>query len=56
MRRVLSECSASVRKSPQGLDYFATSSEVIQVPNVIRIMIRERVVRQYTQYCLETNF
>ena len=29
-----------------------SSGEVINVPNVIRQMIPQRIVRQYTQYCL----
>ena len=33
-----------------------SSGEVIDVPNVIRQMIPQRIVRQYTQYCQETNF
>jgi len=33
-----------------------SSGEVIHVFNVIRMMILERMVQQYTQYCLETDF
>ena len=33
-----------------------SSGEVIDVPNVIRQIIPQRIVRQYTQYCKETNF
>ena len=33
-----------------------SSGEVIDVPNVIRQMIPQRIIRQYTQYCLETKF
>ena len=46
-----------VQDLPFGQKHLKLSSgEVIQVPNVIRMMIPERVVQQYTQYCLETNF
>ncbi|CAH3167449.1 unnamed protein product [Pocillopora meandrina] len=46
-----------VQDLPFGQKHFKlTSGEVIQVPNVIRMMIPERVIQQYTQYCLETNF
>ena len=33
-----------------------SSGDVIEVPNVIRLMIPQRVVQQYTQYCEETRF
>ena len=33
-----------------------SSGEVIDVQNVIRQMIPQKIVRQYTQYCLETKF
>ena len=33
-----------------------SSGEVIDVPNVIRKWLPQRIVRQYTQYCQETNF
>ena len=33
-----------------------STGEVIKVPNVIRTMIPQRIVRQYTQYCKETGF
>ena len=33
-----------------------STGEVIKVPNVIRTMIPQRIVRQYTQYCEETGF
>ncbi|XP_022810451.1 uncharacterized protein LOC111347474 [Stylophora pistillata] len=33
-----------------------SSGEVIDVPNLIRHMIPQRIVRQYTQYCQEINF
>ena len=33
-----------------------SSGKIITVPNVIRTMIPERIVRQYTQYCSETNY
>lgn len=33
-----------------------SSGKNITVPNVIRTMIPERIVTQYTQYCTETNF
>lgn len=46
-----------VQDLPFGQKHLKLSSgEVIQVPNVIRMMIPERVIQQYTQYCLEINF
>ena len=46
-----------VQDLPFGQKHLKLSSgEVIQVPNVIRMMIPERVVQQYTQYCLKINF
>ena len=33
-----------------------SSGKIITVPNVIRTMIPERIVMQYTQYCCETNY
>lgn len=33
-----------------------SSGKIITVPNVIRTMIAERIVIQYTQYCCETNY
>ena len=33
-----------------------SSGELIEVPNVIRQMIPQRVVQQYKQYCMESNF
>lgn len=33
-----------------------TSRETIKVPNVIRTMIPERIVKQYLAYCDETGF
>lgn len=33
-----------------------SSGNIIKVPNVIRLMIPQRVVQQYTQYCTETGF
>ena len=33
-----------------------SSGKVITVPNIIRIMIPERIVMQYKQYCCETNY
>ena len=32
------------------------SGELIEVPNVIRLMIPQGMVQQYKQYCMETNF
>lgn len=46
-----------VQDLPFGQKHLKLSSgEVIDVPNVIRLMIPQRIVRQYTQYCLETSF
>lgn len=33
-----------------------SSGQLVEVPNVIRTMIPQRIVRQYTQYCKETEF
>ena len=33
-----------------------SSGKVLETPNVIRTMIPQRIVRQYQQYCEETNF
>ncbi|KAK3731369.1 hypothetical protein QZH41_019552, partial [Actinostola sp. cb2023] len=33
-----------------------SSGQIIEVPNVIRMMIPQRIVRQYSQYCEETGF
>ena len=33
-----------------------SSGHLVEVPNVIRTMIPQRIVRQYTQYCKETGF
>ncbi len=33
-----------------------STNEVITVPNIIRSIVPERIVKQYQQYCLETNF
>lgn len=33
-----------------------SSGEVIEVPNVIRTMIPQRIARQYSQYCHENGF
>ena len=44
------------------LDHFLTfitslsSGELLETPNVIRTMIPQRIVRQYQQYCEETDF
>jgi len=33
-----------------------SSGEVIEVPNVIRTMVPQRIARQYSQFCQETSF
>jgi len=33
-----------------------SSGEMLVVPNVVRLMIPERIITQYEQYCAETNF
>ena len=33
-----------------------STNDVITVPNIIRSIVPERIVKQYQQYCLETNF
>ena len=33
-----------------------STGEVIKTPNVIRMMIPERIVQQYQQYCSERGF
>lgn len=46
-----------VQDLPFGQKHLKLSSgELIEVPNVIRLMIPQRVVHQYKQYCMETNF
>ena len=46
-----------VQDLPFGQKHLKLSSgEVIEVPNVIRLMIPQRIVQQYKQYCVETNF
>ena len=46
-----------VQDFPFGQRYLRLSSgEVLETPNVIRSMIPQRIVRQYQQYCEETNF
>lgn len=39
----------------QRLRYLADGS-LLETPNLIRAMIPERIVAQYTQYCKEVNF
>ena len=42
---------------PFGQRYFQlTTGDVLETPNVIRTMIPDRIVRQYQQYCDETEF
>ena len=46
-----------VQDLPFGQKHLKLSSgELIEVPNLIRLMIPQRVVQQYKQYCMETNF
>ena len=46
-----------VQDLPFGQKHLKLSSgDVIEVPNVIRLMIPQRVVQQYKQYCMESNF
>lgn len=46
-----------VQDLPFGQKHLKLSSgDLIEVPNVIRLMIPQRVVQQYKQYCMETNF
>ena len=46
-----------VQDLPFGQKHFKLSSrELIEVPNVICQMIPQRVVQQYKQYCMESNF
>ena len=46
-----------VQDLPFGQKYLKLSTgDTIEVPNVIRSMIPQRVVQQYKQYCAETNF
>ena len=33
-----------------------STNEVITIPNIIRSIVPERIVKQYQQYCSETNF
>ena len=46
-----------VQDLPFGQRYLHLSSgKVLETPNIIRTMIPHRIVRQYQQYCEETNF
>ena len=46
-----------IQDLPLGQKHLKLScGDVIEVPNVIRLMIPQRVVQQYTQYCEETGF
>lgn len=46
-----------VQDLPFGLRKLQLSNgQVIETPNVIRTMIKERTIKQYTQFCEETNF
>ena len=46
-----------VQDLPFGKKHLKLSSgDLIEVPNVIRLLIPQRVVNQYKQYCIETNF
>ncbi|XP_078368927.1 uncharacterized protein LOC144652746 [Oculina patagonica] len=46
-----------IQDLPFGLKHLKLSSgDIIEVPNVIRLMIPQRVVQQYKQYCMETKF
>lgn len=46
-----------VQDLPFGLRKLQLSnSQVIQMPNIIRTMMKERTIKQYTQVCEETNF
>ena len=45
-----------VQDLPFGQKHLKLSSgELLEVPNVIRLMIPQRLVQQYKQYCMETN-
>ena len=37
-------------------DLKLSTGEIIEVPNVIRSMVPQRIVKQYQQYCKEANF
>ena len=46
-----------IQDLPFGKHYLRLSSgELLETPNVIRTMIPQRIVRQYQQYCEETDF
>ena len=46
-----------IQDLPFGQRYLHLSSgKVLETPNVIRTMIPQRIVKQYVQYCKETNF
>ena len=46
-----------IQDLPFGERYLHLSSgKVLETPNVIRTMIPQRIVKQYEQYCKETNF
>ena len=46
-----------VQDLPFGLRKLQLSNgQVIETPNVIRTMIKEQTIKQYTQFCEQTNF
>jgi hypothetical protein len=46
-----------IQDLPFGQRYLRLSNgKVLETPNVIRTMIPQRIVDQYRQFCLETNF
>ena len=46
-----------IQDLPFGQRYLHLSSgKVLETPNVIRNMMPQRIVKQYMQYCYETNF
>ena len=46
-----------VQNLPFGQRYlFLTNANILEIPNVIRSMIPQRITEQYRQFCSETNF
>ena len=70
MREVNESQLPRFRVAPETLDHFhviqdlpfgtksfkLSSGEVLDIPNVIRVMAATHVVQQYHQYCKETEF
>ena len=52
----LSQAPMLFKTCPLGKTITLTSRDTIKVPNVIRTMVPERIVKQYLAYCEEAGF